>query len=656
MANGAVYLHWDEAPWTVKLPKVVEFDQVLSQFATKYAAKHPGQALRPGELELVDERGSLVDEACWRGLAPKSDVFVRRKKNIAAAVVRQAEAALAAKNYRKAKELLEAVLRSVPGDASARHLLAETFLRADKPEDALPLADTPLMRAKALYGLDRRTECVSACDEAIPNMEALVLMSDALLWEGHLQPALTAAEAALGQKSDDASATRVYAGCARKMGKYNEELSLLMRAIVLDSKDKDVRRALAKALSSERSLERLEELLGSAATSSAVAFLATIAKDHGVCDTAVDLMRMAVKGAPESASYALNLLHAHEICADSDQALAAGLSFFKAAKEREGLVRELAAAIFATGPSPERLEWVDHGDNLGYATVEGAAERPKTRYDDDQLDALALAFAVTKLTYLNGDLDEATRLVADVEPFRRASVAKLHETTIRNEHAYYCCVAQILAVDPERRRGHGSRQIHVVGDSHALSPAWKRWTRGDDSFVLVPALVTGLKHWHLRPETDFYPKRNFYYVVRDGRNVVPEGATVVFVLGEIDCREGILVAVQKLRYESIDEGIDATIAHFIAAARDVVKSRKYEAAFVHPIPPVLDETRPVVIKYNARLEYHVKRTPELTWLDFFDGFLTSDHRKLRSDWRLDGTHLHPKYLDELLIPALSRHL
>ncbi len=27
--------------------------------------------------------------------------------------------------------------------------------------------------------------------------------------------------------------------------------------------------------------------------------------------------------------------------------------------------------------------------------------------------------------------------------------------------------------------------------------------------MLRPALVTGLKHWHLRPESNFYPKKNF---------------------------------------------------------------------------------------------------------------------------------------------------
>lgn len=44
---------------------------------------------------------------------------------------------------------------------------------------------------------------------------------------------------------------------------------------------------------------------------------------------------------------------------------------------------------------------------------------------------------------------------------------------------------------------------------------------------------------------------------------VPNGSAVVFVLGEIDCREGILVAVEKLRYETPEEGAEHTIGIFI---------------------------------------------------------------------------------------------
>jgi hypothetical protein len=61
-------------------------------------------------------------------------------------------------------------------------------------------------------------------------------------------------------------------------------------------------------------------------------------------------------------------------------------------------------------------------------------------------------------------------------------------------------------------------------------------------------LYTGLKHWHLRKDSDYYPKANFTAVTEG----LPEGATVVFIFGEIDCREGLLVAVERARYETLE--------------------------------------------------------------------------------------------------------
>ncbi|CAN0085346.1 unnamed protein product [Hapterophycus canaliculatus] len=111
--------------------------------------------------------------------------------------------------------------------------------------------------------------------------------------------------------------------------------------------------------------------------------------------------------------------------------------------------------------------------------------------------------------------------------------------------------------------------------------------------VLRPALVTGLKHWHLRPESNFYPKKNFESVM----SKIPKGSSVVFVLGEIDCREGILVAVEKLRYDTPEEGVKHTVGIFIKVAEALAKERKLKV-FVHPVIPVLNETRNMVKVYN----------------------------------------------------------
>ena len=48
-------------------------------------------------------------------------------------------------------------------------------------------------------------------------------------------------------------------------------------------------------------------------------------------------------------------------------------------------------------------------------------------------------------------------------------------------------------------------------------------------------MFVGLKHWHLRKESDFYPKAQFQTVTK----ALPEGATVIFIFGEIDCRSDL---------------------------------------------------------------------------------------------------------------------
>ncbi len=157
------------------------------------------------------------------------------------------------------------------------------------------------------------------------------------------------------------------------------------------------------------------------------------------------------------------------------------------------------------------------------------------------------------------DLSTLPVLKIHAERVRRGT--QLHLTSIRNENAYYCCIAQLL---PHLQHGvSGSsypgcpplsdlrpdcgeaKPIYVCGDSHSLCPSWQSITVRGRLRLLVPALVTGLKAWHLRPESVFYPKVNFNSVVSS----IPDGAEVLMLFCEIDCREGILVAVAKGRYK-----------------------------------------------------------------------------------------------------------
>ena len=78
--------------------------------------------------------------------------------------------------------------------------------------------------------------------------------------------------------------------------------------------------------------------------------------------------------------------------------------------------------------------------------------------------------------------------------------------------------------------------------------------------------------------------------------------------------------------------------------------------YIHPVIPVLNETRVIVTKYNAILRSAVESCSfGLKWLDFFGDLLTPDGEALCKDLELDGTHLSPVYVKHLE-KALKRHL
>jgi hypothetical protein len=52
-------------------------------------------------------------------------------------------------------------------------------------------------------------------------------------------------------------------------------------------------------------------------------------------------------------------------------------------------------------------------------------------------------------------------------------------------------------------------------------------------------------------------------------DTIPKGSDIVFLFGEIDCREGILLAVEKGRYEDLEEGITVCVNIFRDALREV---------------------------------------------------------------------------------------
>jgi len=259
-------------------------------------------------------------------------------------------------------------------------------------------------------------------------------------------------------------------------------------------------------------------------------------------------------------------------------------------------------------------------------------------YTAEELDLIAVFFTLVKILFLHKSLNAILALSELIEPLRTGK--ELHQTTIRNEHAYYCCITQLLKSNPVGIGNGKSNPLIVIGDSHCLSPAWRNIKFGGVERELKPILATGVKIFHLRPESKFYPKKNFHNAV----DSIEYGSDAIFLFGEIDCREGLVISVEKCRYENLDEGVETIVLLYIDILLDIV-TRKNLRIFVHPVVPVLNETRHIVRIFNRILkEQLMKRNhPKILWMEFF-GDLLDNEGNLKKEYELDGTHLNPQYL------------
>jgi len=447
-----------------------------------------------------------------------------------------------------------------------------------------------------------------------------------------------------------------------------DALRIFLRLLVASPDDKVLRGHIATAVQKGGVDIVTDELKPEAQSSApALAFLGLVVKDSSAIEEAVQLYRMALASVPTSVSYALNLVHTLEVKCQYEEAMTVLRQFCESNPSMHcgsltcrmfldacpeafntSLVGDLAdpSPLDASSGKPlhERSEEVCPNLVKSGAEMMVTKDKPKPPYDSQELDLLALFYTAVKILFVSGRTGYILPLAAVLEPIR--GNYELHLTTIRNENAYYCCVIQLLT-QAGIYQEPAAKPLYVVGDSHSLAPSWRSITVKGEKRVLVNRLVTGLKMWHLRPQSRFFPKANFEAAI----SAIPNGSECLFIFGEIDCREGLVVCVEKCRYDDIEEGAAVTIKIYLDALTKLIKDKDL-TIYVHPVNPVIKETRKIVKLFNKILKKHVIKASaalkgKLVWLDFFDELLTPDGEALKEEYNLDGTHISPAYLTAL---------
>jgi tetratricopeptide (TPR) repeat protein len=327
----------------------------------------------------------------------------------------------------------------------------------------------------------------------------------------------------------------------------------------------------------------------------------------------------------------------------------------------------------------------------------GAKDYPNStkRLDSNDLSVVAMYFTAAKLLHLLGALDRLPALVHAVNALRIQD-PNLHLTSARNEQSYFTTVLLALQyLDPPATREltsaatSGTKStLYWVGDSHAVPAAWHVLFATPPSpaasaaaataavatpRLIVPRLVTGIKVWHLRPESNFYPKAQFWATMPH----IPRGADVLFNIGEIDFREGIIGAVERGMYSTRDDCALALSKLYLDVVLDVKRQRQLRRIFILGPLPVLEFTRHLVVAGNRVWKKFFDenvdaRREEIVYMDVCDqvlcmpeknpsgtrsafAMMEGEMRVLRNEFNFDATHISPSVLTKVLEPLLREY-
>jgi tetratricopeptide (TPR) repeat protein len=467
---------------------------------------------------------------------------------------------------------------------------AEVFVESGEYDEALE---------GYTHALDYYPETSSKKSNLIIDIQAG--MVECLFYLGHHNEAVTKLNQllSLNDTNNNLKALLTYSRFAFSYSKINEAMQSLLKAIALDAKNKKVFKLFALVFATAQHVDTLyQHVIPSKTTYAAYSLLISIAKDCSCLETCEVLLdKMIEVNTSQGKDNILTVsndvllqIHIYEISLQYHKIQSKMLWYLNSVMSsgmtsigNDGYkldILQLISLIEALDLNEEGChvkspnisvpifkvhvtETIKNNDinnyhlsssytlphsidfmRRNYHTLDYAS-LPKITYSKEILDIIAMCFTLVKILFLYGRITEVVYLIDMLEPLRRLSNVQLHETLIRNEHAYYLCISQIIAATfgieysescmdcnsvnstniHSNTINENLSPIYVIGDSHCLSSAWQKIcvdnTTGEQR-ILVPKLVTGLKHWHLHEDSMFYPKENFNRAI----NSIPDGSTV----------------------------------------------------------------------------------------------------------------------------------
>jgi len=247
-------------------------------------------------------------------------------------------------------------------------------------------------------------------------------------------------EIVIKEDEGNADALYEYAKIAKDFGKFGNALALLLRCIVVDQTNKNVKREICASMMRPDGFDLLSAQFPlTASTAPAYAFLSNVVRDHGGVVESKRLLGMCYELEKENAAYALNYIHGRELLQDYEGAWETCKDYLRnSGKQGEEMGCQDCLELIKDTDCFGKV-----GGEVGDLIICGDSGT-KQKYTDTEQDVLAVYFVMCKILYLCGNFGLLPRVVEFVRSWSGRSESNLAKTTIRNENAYFMCVTQLL--------------------------------------------------------------------------------------------------------------------------------------------------------------------------------------------------------------------
>lgn len=252
------------------------------------------------------------------------------------------------------------------------------------------------------------------------------------------------------------------------------------------------------------------------------------------------------------------------------------------------------------------------------------------------------------LLYLNGDFEQCKN-----ELEKSKSVKSMMDAEHENIRSYWLYLEKLILwhlKNDEIQRSAVVDKIHVIGESHSLAAHKIFINYRQRKMQCTAEWISGCKQYHLGNDAMNRYKYKFETIM----SRLPVKSTILFLIGEIDCRpEGIIKVCAKNQDKVIDEVAYSTISSFLIYVNEI--GARFNHQMIIGGVPAVNINLDGLIKSTADnvlylIEYFnsaLKQQALALGMDFLDIYKMTNRGDGISNklWHLDEHHLLPRAVE-----------